>query len=117
MVSLEEIRSYCLLKREVSEDLPFDDTTLVFRVYGKIFLLTNIESAASINLKCEPSLAIELREKYPEITPGYHMNKRHWNTLSLGGGLNTKLIFELIDHSYNMVVKTLPKSVQHALSV
>ena len=117
MVSLEEIRSYCLLKREVSEDLPFGDTTLVFRVYGKIFLLTNIESAAAINLKCDPSLAMELREKYPEITPGYHMNKRHWNTLSLRGSLNSKQIFELIDHSYNLVVKTFPKTVQYALSV
>lgn len=116
MITLEEIRMYCLSKREVSEDLPFDNTTLVFRVKGKIFLLTNIEMTTFINVKCEPALAIELRESHSEISPGYHMNKKHWNTISLKGDLNNILIFELIDHSYDQVIKSLPKSLQRGLS-
>jgi len=116
MITLEEIRMYCLSKREVSEDLPFDNTTLVFRVKGKIFLLTNIEMTTFINVKCEPALAIELRESHPEISPGYHMNKKHWNTISLEGDLSIILIFELIDHSYEQVIKSLPKSLKRELS-
>ena len=106
---LAEIRTHCLAKKHVTESLPFDEYTPVFKVYGKIFLLMSLDYPVSINLKCDPERAISLRETYNEITPGYHMNKNHWNTLQLEGNLRNNLIIELIDHSYDLVVKSLPK--------
>ncbi len=108
-MNLETLRTYCLNKAYTSELLPFDDKTLVFKVGSKMFALVDIEEANSVNLKCDPERAIELRESYTEIQPGYHMSKVHWNTVSLKEGLSTDFIFELIDHSYDLVYKSLTK--------
>jgi predicted DNA-binding protein (MmcQ/YjbR family) len=104
---LEEFRGYCLQKAGVTEHLPFDINTLVFKVGIKLFALTDVTKFVSINLKCDPERAIELRERYSEIIPGYHMNKRLWNTISTVGSLEDALIFDLIDHSYNLVFESL----------
>lgn len=108
MVNLESIRDYCLKKKAVTESLPFDDETLVFKVAGKIFALMSLNGNFDLNLKCNPERAIELREQYSEIIPGYHMNKVHWNTVQLEGNLSEQMILELIDHSYDIVEKGIP---------
>ncbi len=115
-MDIELVRQYCIKKTMVSEGFPFNETTLVFKVMGKIFALLNLEYPHSISLKCDPVRAIELREKYEDIKPGYHMNKKHWNTLDLTGTLSDKLIRELIDYSYELVVKSLPKKIQSQLN-
>lgn len=107
LIDIETIREYCLKKQAVTESLPFDNDTLVFKVAGKIFALLSLSGNFGINLKCDPEKAIELRENYSEIVPGYHMNKTHWNTLNLDGNLKSSLVFELIDHSYKIVVQSL----------
>lgn len=112
---IEEFRTYCLSKPGTSEDLPFDETTLAFKVCDKIFALTGIDTFEGINLKCDPERAIELREQYDGVQPGYHMNKKHWNTVSTNGSVNDQLIMELIDHSYDMVVKGLSKKLRESL--
>ncbi|MEI8115190.1 MAG: MmcQ/YjbR family DNA-binding protein [Bacteroidia bacterium] len=109
-MNIEEFREYCMSKPGVTEEFPFDEVTLVFKVAGKVFVLTNLDGDWSLNLKCDPERAIELREQYPAIQPGYHMNKVHWNTVMMDGSLSQKLILELIDHSYQLVVAKLPKS-------
>ena len=113
---LEELREYCLSKKGVEEGLPFGEDTLVFKVMGKIFALTGISAADRVNLKCDPDYAIELREKFTEILPGYHMNKKHWNTVILNEGLDKKLIKKLVDHSYELVAASLPKKDQVILA-
>jgi predicted DNA-binding protein (MmcQ/YjbR family) len=103
-MNLETLRQYCLKKEHVSEDFPFDDETIVFRVGGKIFALMSIyDRPLTVNLKCDPELAIELRERHEEVRPGWHMNKKHWNTVTLSGTLSSKEIFIMIDHSYDLV--------------
>ena len=111
-MNIEEFRNYCLAKKGVEEDFPFDDVTLTFKVMGKIFAITGLESADDfrVNLKCDPEKSIELREEYEDIIPGWHMNKKHWNTVYFENGLSMKLLCELIDHSYDCVVKKLKKS-------
>jgi len=116
-MNIEELRDYCLQKPAVTEGLPFGEDTLVFKVAGKMFLLTSISAGTSFNVKCEPELAIELREKYTEVQPGYHMNKKMWNTVQMNGALTRKQLCEMIDHSYNEVVKSLPKRVQAEIAV
>jgi predicted DNA-binding protein (MmcQ/YjbR family) len=106
-MDLDKIRSYCLKKKGVTESLPFDEVTPVYKVIGKIFLLSNLTPPVSINLKCDPELAVELREKYDAVAPGYHMNKLHWNTVILDGSIPDKYIYELIDLSYELIVKKL----------
>lgn len=97
----------------VTEEFPFDETTLVFKVCGKMFALTGLESVEfKVNLKCDPDKAIELRETYESITSGFHMNKKHWNTVLIDGSFSNELIMELIDHSYLLVVKGLPKKIR-----
>jgi predicted DNA-binding protein (MmcQ/YjbR family) len=104
-------REYCLRKKGCTEDTPFDETTLVFRVGGKIFALTDMESLPfQCNLKCDPEKAEELRERYDSITPGYHMNKKHWNTVISDNSFPDTLFRELIDHSYELVFISLKKS-------
>ena len=88
-----------------SEHFPFDETTLVFKVNSKMFALTDLEGPLSVNLKCDPELAIDLREHYPSVKPGYHMNKKHWNTIEIDGSLSDKLIIEWIDHSYKLIAR------------
>ncbi len=115
-MNAEDIMEYCLAKKGVETTFPFDQHTLVFKVMGKMFALIGLERMPlSINLKCQPEWAEELREKYSEITPGYHMNKVHWNTVLLEGSLEIGFIQNLIDHSYELVVKSLPKKVQSEL--
>ena len=111
-MNIEEVRSYCLSYRGAIESFPFDDTTLVVKVGGKIFILVNLEGDRSINLKCDPDKAIELRETYPAIIPGYHMNKKHWNTVYLDGSLPDRLIRDMISHSYQLVLKSLPGKIR-----
>jgi predicted DNA-binding protein (MmcQ/YjbR family) len=114
-MTLDHIRNYCLKKKFVNEEFPFDEETLVFKVMGKMFLLTNINPPHSINLKCDPEKSIELRERYPAVSPGYHMNKKHWNTIDIDGTIPPKLLFTWIDESYELVVNSLPKKKQKEL--
>lgn len=115
MIDIEFYREYCLKKNGVMEDTPFDDDILVFKVGGKIFLLCSISQFSFVNMKCDPEYAVDLRERYSGITPGYHMSKKHWNSVATDGSVPSELFFQLIDHSYEMVVKSLPKKVQATL--
>jgi len=107
LLNIETIREHCLKKQAVTESFPFDNDTLVFKVAGKIFALLSLDGNFGLNLKCNPEKALELREQYSDITPGYHMNKTHWNTLNLDGNIKSRLVFELIDHSYKIVTQSL----------
>lgn len=120
-MNIEQLRDYCLSKKAVTEDFPFDEHTLVFKVLGKMFALVGLEKwevgDRFINLKCNPEYAEELRAQYDSIYPGYHMSKIHWNSVSLTTGeISTKFLIELIDHSYDMVVKGMPKKVREELN-
>ena len=114
-MNIEELRDHCLQLKGVTEDFPFGEDTLVFRVGGKIFLLTGLEEADRFNVKCDPERAVELRERYSEVKPGYHMNKKHWNTVYMNGSLTKKQLCELIEHSYDLILKSLPKKIQEEL--
>jgi predicted DNA-binding protein (MmcQ/YjbR family) len=114
-MDIETFRLYCLAKPGVSEHLPFDDRTLVFKVGGKMFALCDLEEFNSANLKCDPERAVELREQYDAVTPGYHMNKTHWNTVKVDGDVNGRMLQELIDHSYELIVSSLPKREREKL--
>ena len=108
-MNIEEFRSYCLSKKFTQEDFPFGIDTLVFKVKGKIYAICGLDAAIfTVNLKCDPDRAIELRDRYSEIKPGYHMNKKHWNTIEFESRLSNKFLKELIDHSYDLVVASLP---------
>lgn len=106
-MDIQQFREYCLSKPGSSECMPFDDTTLVFKVGGKMFALLSLELDKNINLKCDPERAVQLREQYACITPGYHMNKTHWNSMPLDGSLKPELIRELLDHSFNLIFNSL----------
>lgn len=112
-MDIEQLRDYCLKLKDVVEEFPFGNETLVFKVKGKIFLLCGLESdPLQFNVKCDPERAEELREQYPAIIPGYHMNKKHWNTVIVDGSLSNAMLRELIDHSYDLVYKSLPKKLR-----
>lgn len=116
-MNIEQLGSYCRSKKGVTEDLPFDDTTLVFKVMGKIFAATPLDAeACRVNLKCDPDRALQLRASYPDITPGYHMSKKHWNTVYCTPEIEPELLKQLIDHSYDLVVAGLSKKDQSILS-
>ncbi|OIP40917.1 MAG: MmcQ-like protein [Deltaproteobacteria bacterium CG2_30_63_29] len=116
-MTFEKLREYCLALPGVSEELPFDDVTVVFKVMGKIFALTNLhERPLSLNLKCEPARAIELRDQFEAVQPGYHMNKKHWNTVTVDETISSAKLVEWIDHSYELVAKGLKKADRDALS-
>lgn len=117
-MNIEEFREYCLSKKGVEETFPFGEDTLVFKVMGKMFALTGLEThPASANLKCDPERAIELREEFDGlIRPGFHMSKVHWNTLELERNIPHELLTELIDHSYALVVNSLTKKLQAELA-
>jgi predicted DNA-binding protein (MmcQ/YjbR family) len=104
-MNIEELREYCLSKKGVTESFPFDDVTLVFKVIGKMFLLTNTDGEFSINVKCDPEKAIDLREHHPCVLPGYHMDKKHWNTVMIDGTVTDALLKEWIDDSYNLIIE------------
>lgn len=112
-MNVEQYREYCIVKTGATEDFPFDEDTLVFRVGGKIFVLLDLVGA-SVNLKCDPEKAIQIREQYAIVQPGYHMNKKHWNTLPLEQ-LSDRLVKEWTDHSYDLVVASLPKKLKSEL--
>ena len=115
-MNAEQIREYCIAKKGVTESFPFNEEVLVFKVLDKMFALISLSKPDSINLKCNPERAIELREQYDDIIPGFHMNKKHWNTVMLTGSLSKKLIFELIDHSFEQVLKSMGKKGEQLLS-
>lgn len=116
-MDLETIRNYCLKKKGVTEDLPFNENTPVYKVMGKMFLLASLSYPISINLKCDPEKAIDLRERYSSVTPGYHMNKTHWNTIILDDSVPNKEILNWIDDSYDLVVKGLKKGNRERLNL
>src|SRR5256886_9447770 len=110
-MDLETFRDYCLSKRGANESTPFGDDVLVFKVAGKIFALAPLDEVpATANLKCDPDLALELRDRYDQVRPGYHMNKKHWNTVKIEAGIPDAELRKMIDHSYDLVVKRLPKA-------
>ncbi|MCL7762461.1 MmcQ/YjbR family DNA-binding protein [Polaribacter sp. Z014] len=118
---IEQLRDYCISKKGVTEHFPFDDVTLVFKVMNKMFLLTGLtsweKSEAKVNLKCNPEKAEELREEYEGISAGFHMNKKHWNTVLLNSSdVSDDLAKELIDHSYDLVVSGLTKRIKEELT-
>lgn len=116
-MNIESIREYCLAKPETEESFPFGEDTLVFKVAGKIFLLSNLDGPLTMNLKCDPEKAIELRELYDLVTPGYHMSKKHWNTVIIDGSIPDRLLKEWIDHSFQQVIQSLPKSKQKLFEI
>ncbi|MCC6283003.1 MAG: MmcQ/YjbR family DNA-binding protein [Saprospiraceae bacterium] len=117
-MDIEQFRDYCLAKKGAAEDFPFGEMTLCMKVMGKIFAITGLDSAQfTVNLKCDPDYALELREQYPEVQPGFHMNKKHWNTVDFEGALDERTLRGLIDHSYEQVVKSLKKSEKEALEM
>lgn len=119
-MNIEQLRDYCLKKKGTTEDFPFDEDTLVFKVLGKMFVLTRLpkweRGEASMNLKADPEYAQELRAEYASIHPGFHMSKKHWNTIDVfEGELSAAFIFKLIDHSYDMVLKGMSKKMRDSL--
>ena len=115
-MNIEELRDFCIAKKAVTESFPFDDKVLVFKVMNKMFALVNVEQGESVNLKCDPDKAIELRELFQGVIEGYHMSKKHWNTVLLKSDVNYGLLTELIDHSYDLVVSKLTKKEQETLN-
>ena len=108
-MNIEELREYCLNKKGVTESFPFDENTLVFKVLGKMFLLTDLVDEFSMNVKCDPEKALELREHHSSVKPGYHMNKKYWNTVIIDGSVDDAVLKTWIDDSYRLVVESLPR--------
>ncbi|MGB0432364.1 MAG: MmcQ/YjbR family DNA-binding protein [Bacteroidia bacterium] len=117
-MEFDHLREYCLNKKQTTESFPFGEDTLVFKVAGKMFALVDVASAHSVNLKCNPEKALELRAQFPEdVLPGYHMNKKHWNTVLLQSRVTNAEIEQLIDHSYNLIVNSLSKKIRIELGL
>ena len=116
-MDIELLRENCLSLPYVEEKFPFDEYTLVFYVGSKLFALTDLQTPNSVNLKCDPDQAIELRERYIGIVPGYHMNKKHWNTVAFNADVSDKLILELLHNSYQLVWNKLPRKEREALII
>ena len=116
-MNLETYRNFCLQMNGTSEGFPFDQKTLVFKVGGKLFALLDVDDFHSVNLKCDPEKAIDLRERFQGITAGYHMNKKHWNTVEFVSDVTEELIFDLTKHSYELVFASLPKKMRDELSI
>ncbi len=114
-MDIEFFREYCMAKPGVTEGFPFDNKTLVFKVMNKMFALCDVDLFTFINLKCDPERAVELREQYDSIKPGYHMNKKLWNSVYMDGTIPDNLTKELINHSYELIVASLPKKVKEEL--
>ena len=110
-MNVESFRDYCLSKPAATEGTPFGPEDIVFKVEGKMFALLALnEVPPAVNLKCDPDLALELRDRYEQVQPGYHMNKKHWNTVVLDGVIAEREVTKMIDHSYDLVVQSLPKA-------
>jgi len=117
LMDLAQFREYCLSKIAATESMPFGEGVLVFKVAGKIFALAALdEIPATVNLKCDPDLALELRDRYEQVQPGYHMNKRHWNTVEIDSGVPEAELRKMIEHSYDLVVRALPKAQRDQLT-
>ena len=117
-MNIESLRNYCLTKNGVEECFPFGPGTLVFKVGGKLFLLAALDAVPlQFNIKCGPENAVLLREQYSCVLPGYHMNKRHWNTIIIDGTLSDKLLHQWIDDSYTLVLNSLPKNSKHQIDL
>ncbi len=118
-MNIQQLYEYCLSKKGVTEHFPFDEDTLVFKVGGKMFCLTSLQNwekgNPSLNLKCDPEKAIELRAAYEAIQPGYHMSKKHWNTVFFHNDVATKMMVELVNHSYDLVFESLPKKIKQEI--
>jgi predicted DNA-binding protein (MmcQ/YjbR family) len=118
-MNIQQLYEFCLSKKGVTEHFPFDEDTLVFKVGGKMFCLTSLKDwekgAPSLNLKCEPEKAEELRAEYQAINPGYHMSKIHWNTIDFNSDVDDKMMRELVGHSYDLVFKSLTKKIQNEI--
>ncbi len=115
-MDLAKFREYCLSKPAATEGTPFGPDVLVFKVGGKIFALASLDEVpATANLKCDPDLALELRDRYEQVTAGYHMNKKHWNTVEIESGIPDVELRKMIDHSYELVVKSLPRKAREKL--
>ena len=116
-MNIEDIREYCISKKGVTEEFPFDEVTLVFKVMGKMFLLSGLDNVPlAFNVKCEPDRALKLRESYPSVLPGYHMSKRHWNTVEVDGSLSNDQLREMIDHSYELIAEGLTRKLKDELA-
>ena len=119
-MNIQQVYEFCLSKKGVTEHFPFDEDTLVFKVGGKMFCLTSLKKWESgdhsINLKCNPEYALELRAQYEAVNPGYHMSKIHWNTVAVDKDLSLKEIVKLIEHAYDLVFKSLTKKVQNEIN-
>ena len=115
-MNIEEFRDFCLGLPGATEETPFGPDTLVFKVGGKLFALTSLQTFASVNLKCDPEEAAELRERYDYVRPGFHMNKKHWNTVLIGTGVADAQLREWITQSYQLIVAALPKAVRAGLT-
>ena len=115
-MNIEELRDYCLSLPFVEEKFPFDQETIAFYIGGKIFCLANITEFKKLNVKCNPEIALELRETYQAVLPGYHMNKKHWNTIMVNEDVNDNLIKTWIKDSYQLVIQTLPKSIRQNIN-
>lgn len=115
-MNIEDLREFCLSLPGTTEDFPFDEGTLVFKIGGKMYLLTGLDGPFSINVKCDPEVAVSLRESYPAVKPGYHMNKNHWNTVDIDGSINDNTLKDWIKQSYQLVYSALPKSVKAQLA-
>ena len=113
---IDEFREYCIAKKGVTEEFPFDEKVLVFKVMGKMFALTDVDEFISINLKCDPEEAVLLREQYEGVQPGYHMHKQHWNTVLTDGSIPDHLLRKWIDDSYDLVVAKMPKKLREELN-
>ena len=111
-MNIEQLREYCLLKQGTTESFPFGESTLVFKVGNKMFALTALEGEFTVNLKCDPEKAIGLREQYDFVLPGYHMSKKHWNTILIDGHISDSMLCEWIDHSYTLVLESLPQKIK-----
>jgi len=114
-MNIEELREYCLAKKGATESFPFDEATLVFKVAGKMFCLTDLVDDFAVALKNDPEKNMVLREQFPAVRPGYHMNKQHWNTVLIDGSISDKMLIQLIDESYRLVVKKLPLKMREEL--
>lgn len=112
-MNIETLREFCLLLPDTTESFPFDDVTLVLKVGGKMYALINLDGELSINLKCDPEMAIDLRERYAAVLPGYHMNKTHWNTVKIDGSIPDATIHDWIVHSYELVYSSLPRKIRN----
>lgn len=116
-MNIEELREYCLAKKSVTESFPFNETALVFKVAGKMFCLTDLENDFAVALKNDPEKNMELREQFPAVKPGYHMNKQHWNTVQIDGAISDNILKQWIDESYQLIVNKLPRNIRDELHV